>query len=195
MISKDQINKLKQILEKNKNILEILNVLEEYSKENKDFTNYYLSAGCINQTVFNYLSGYKIESFIKDYDIAYFDPDTTYEKEDKIIKDLERKLKNINVSYDIKNQARVHIWYNEKYNANRKPYKSVEDAISKWSSTVTCIGVRKENNDLKVYAPYGLDDIFNMTIRPVKKEVTKEIYEMKAKDWKKRWNKLKIEEW
>ena len=38
----EQINILEQILKKSKNIMTILKILEEYSKENEDFKNYYL---------------------------------------------------------------------------------------------------------------------------------------------------------
>jgi hypothetical protein len=41
--------------------------------------------------------------------------------------------------------------------------------------------VRIEKNQLKVFAPYGLNDIFNMIIRPVKSDFTKEQYEERAK--------------
>ena len=43
---------------------------------------------------------------------------------------LEKRLKNLDVVCDIKNEARVHIWYNPKYGTNREPYISLEDAFS-----------------------------------------------------------------
>lgn len=187
----EQINILEQILKTSKNIMTILKILEEYKKENKDFENYYLSAGCINQTVFNYYHNYDINYGIEDYDIVYYDEDTSYEKEDKIIKDLEIRLKDLNLSFDIKNEKRVPIWYNEKYNANRKDYSSVEEAISRWGTTITCIGVRIENDKLFVCAPYGLNDLFNLTLRPVKTDFTKEMYERKVAKWTSKWKNLK----
>ena len=111
------------------------------------------------------------------------------------IKDLEEKLKNLNVLCDIKNEARVHIWYNPKYGTNREPYVSSEDAISSWGSTVTCIACRLENGKFKFCCPYGLDDLFNLTIRPVKRYFQKEQYEERSLRWKKKWNKLNIIEW
>ena len=79
---------------------------------------------------------------IDDYDTVYYDEDLSYEKEDKIIKEINLLCKDLNVSLDIKNQARVHLWFKNKFGYSIKPNKSVEDAISKWGSTVTCIGVR-----------------------------------------------------
>ena len=188
----EQLLVLESILNKSKKIKEILRVLEQYSKENQDFKNHYLAAGCVNQTIFNYYHNYDLDYGIGDYDIVYYDEDTSYEKEDIIIKDLKERLKYLDLKFDIKNEKRVHIWYNEKYKTNRKEYESVEDAISKWGTTITCLGVRMENNKLIVCAPYGLNDLFNLILRPVKIDFTKEDYEKKATKWTSKWKLLKV---
>ena len=190
-----QINILKEILFQNEKLLEILKVLEKYALENPAFKNYYLAAGGVNQTVFNYYHNYDLNYSIKDFDIVYFDNDESYEAEDKIIKDLSKRLSKIDALFDIKNQARVYIWYNEKYGTNRKKYLNVEDAIASWGSTVTCVGIRLLNGEFQVCCPYGLNDIFSMTIRPVKRDFTKEHFEEKANRWKKTWEKLNIIDW
>lgn len=186
----EQIEILKKILLTNKELIELLKILE---KENID--NCYVGGGSINQTIFNYYHDYKPSFGIKDYDIVYFDEDTSYEKEDIIIKRLEKKLKNLNTPIDIKNQARVHIWYYEKYGIKRTPYESVEDAIASWGSTITCIGVKYQKGDIIICAPYGLNDIFSMILRPVKKNFTKEIYDKKTKEWMNKWPKLTKINW
>lgn len=186
----EQIDVLEKILMKNKVLKEIFNRLQDTSLK-----NYYVGAGCINQTVFNYYHDNDLNFGINDYDIVYFDDDTSYEKEDMIIKEVSEKLNDLNVCFDIKNEARVHIWYNEKYHTNRKPYTSLEDAIRRWGTTITCIGVRYENGKLKVFAPYGLNDLYSLTIRPVKIDFTKEQYEEKSKKWKEKWSKLQIIPW
>lgn len=190
-----QLKKTVKILKKNKKLVELIKILDEYSKENNNFNNWYVAAGCINQTVFNYLHNYDIENNINDYDIVYFDQDTSYEAEDVIIKELQKRIKHLNIEVDIKNQKRVPIWYKEKYNREIKEYTSTEDAIKSWTSTVTCIGLTLENNKYFIYAPYGLDDLFNMEIKPVKVNATKEIFEEKANKWKSKWPKLTIKEW
>lgn len=58
------------------------------------------------------------------------------------------------------------------------------------------MGIRKEQNGLyKIYAPYQLDDLFSMVVRPNKLLVTKEIFENKANKWKEKWPKLQIVPW
>jgi len=186
----DQLKILEEILLKNQ---KLKNILEILSKSN--LKNYYVAAGSINQTVFNYYHGYELDYGIKDFDIVYYDEDLTYEKEDEIIKYVTSLLKDISTDLDIKNEARVHLWYKDKYGKEIIPYTSVEDAISSWGTTVTCIGVRLENDKLVVCAPFGLNDLFNMTIRPVKRQYTEEQYLIKTESWLKKWNKLTVIPW
>lgn len=185
-----QLKVLKKIIKKNKILMEILTVLEKL-----DIDDCFVAAGAINQTVFNYLHGYEIDKNINDYDIVYFDPDSSYEKEDIVIKKIENALLHLNVKIDIKNQARVHLWYGKKFGHEIQANKSVYDAINKWGTTVTCIGVRLKNNKLIVYAPFGLNDLFKMIIRPNKENYIKRDYDEKAKRWKNNWPKLTIIPW
>lgn len=191
----EQIKILEKILKKSEKHIQILNILQEYAKENTSFQNHYLAAGSINQVVFNYYHNFPLDYGIKDYDIVYYDEDTSYEKEDKIIKDLQKRLESLQLEVDIKNQKRVPIWYKEKYKVERSPYTCVENAISRWGTTITCIGVRLENNKMKVVCPYGLNDLFSLIIRPVKIDFSKEDYEKKVKSWKEKWPKLDIMKW
>ncbi len=185
-----QTDFLKSILLKSEKIKLILQRLEKAGLE-----DYYLAAGSINQTVFNYLHNYPLDNGINDYDIVYYDDDVSYEKEDLVIKKINNLLADLNIKLDIKNQARVHLWYEKKYGHDIGANKSTEEAISKWGTTVTCIGVRLINNKLIIYAPYGLDDLFNMIIRPNKKYFIKKDYDIKTKRWKSIWPKLNIIPW
>lgn len=194
-MNKEQVKDLETILRKNETLWTLLEELEEYHKENPNFKDYYVAAGCINQTVFNYYHEYPLNHGIDDYDIVYFDEDTSYEAEDVIIKEIEKRIEKLQIKCDIKNEKRVPIWYNAKYHEHREDYTSTEDAISKWTTTITSIGVRLEKNQLVVCAPYGLEDLFTMTIRPNKEAIKKEFYEEKCIKWKKKWPKLVILEW
>lgn len=185
-----QMNLFKEIILKNNVLKTILERLEGYGLD-----NYYVAAGAINQTVFNYYHNNGMNYLIDDYDIVYYDEDLSYEKEDKIIKEINLLCKDLNVSLDIKNQARVHLWFKNKFGYSIEPNKSVEDAISKWGSTVTCIGVRLKNNELTIFAPYGLNDLFSLIIRPNKENFIKKGYEEKTRKWKQNWPKLTIIPW
>jgi hypothetical protein len=158
--------------------------------------NYYLGAGCITQTVWNYLSGRHLEYGIKDIDFVYFDEaNLDFEKEDFVIKKVRKLYEDLNFEIDVKNQARVHIWYKSHFGVDIKPYKSIEEAINTWPTTATAIGVRREGKLLKIYAPFGLNDLFGMIVRPNKTQITKEVYENKVSRWITQWPDLNIIPW
>lgn len=46
-----------------------------------------------------------------------------------------------------------------------------------------------------MHAPFGLDDMFDMIVRPNKRIVTREVYERKAQRWATHWPRLTIMPW
>lgn len=152
--------------------------------------DFWLTSGAICQTVWNYLDGKPTNYGISDYDIVYFDSDTSYEKEDFVIGYLKQDF--LPLKMDIKNQARVHIWYSEKYGVDKKPYTSVYDAMSSWISTANSIGIQL-NPDFQIFAPYGLDDLFGHIIKiNPNNTFDNEMFTKKANKWKEKWEKLNI---
>jgi len=186
----EQIKLFKEILLQNKKLIALLQILDDLG-----IPDCYVTAGCINQTVLNYLHGYEIDYGIGDYDIVYYDEDVSYEAEDRIIKRIEAKASNLGLNLDIKNQARVHLWYEEKFGHPMDKYTCVEDAINRWGTTMTCIGVKMHNGKLDVYAPYGLNDLFSMTVRPNKVQFIKKDYIKKTNRWKEKWPLLVVLPW
>ena len=182
------------IIKKNKDITSILDFLDSIN-----LPNFYLVAGTIFQTIWNYLDNKPINYNIKDIDIFYYDKDNLdKEYEDKIEEKIKQFLidNNINLEIDIHNEARVHLWKKWNENPNVDYYDNTEDAIRRLISTVQAIGVTKINNKIKIYAPYGLSDIFSKTIRPVKFPTnSKTIYNNKIETWSKRFNNLNIIKW
>ena len=172
---------------------ELYSILVRLSK--LDLPNYYMGAGCITQSVWNSLYSCEIGYGISDVDIVYFDSDLSMEKESCIIEHLTKELPNTRYALDIKNQARVHLWYEEKFGFPTVAYKSTEEAINTWPSTATSIGVKLENGALKVYAPYGMNDMFNGIIRANKTLITKEIHDQKSKKWYNKWQGLTVIKW
>jgi uncharacterized protein len=75
----------------------------------------WIVAGCLVQTVWNVLTARPIDHGINDYDIFYFDPDTSWQAEDVIIRELRERLEKAGVKIEARNQARVHLWYPEKH--------------------------------------------------------------------------------
>jgi len=58
----------------------------------------WIVSGCLVQTVWNALTNRAIDYGINDYDIFYFDPDTSWEAEDRIIRHLQNIFARLNVA-------------------------------------------------------------------------------------------------
>ena len=93
---------------------------------------------------------------------------------------------------DVKNQARVRLWYEERFGRAIEPYRSIEHAISTWPATATSIGVRYEADVFVVCAPFGLADLFSMVVRPIRAITDQAVYEAKAARWAMLWPKLSV---
>lgn len=181
------MNTEKQLLDivlQNKFIPKILDAAEKAG-----LNDWYLSAGCITETIWNSLHGFSLEFGIKDYDIVYFDSKNKLD-EDKV--NLIIKA-NPETEIEIVNQAFVHTWFKEDFGYEIPPFISTEDSMQKWGSPVSAIGIRKENGKYKIYAPFGVNDIFNMIVRPNKSSYyISDLFNRKAYKWKEKWPKLEI---
>jgi Uncharacterized protein conserved in bacteria len=157
--------------------------------------SYYIGAGVISQTVWNYQNKNPLLFGIEDVDFVYFDPDLSYEKEDRVIHQIQGAFAGISLKVDVKNEARVHLWYKSHFGYDIAPYHTLEEAIDSWPTTATAVGVRLEKGELKIYARFGLDDLFDQVIRPNKIAVKPEVYAAKCKKWTAKWPTLKVIPW
>jgi uncharacterized protein len=180
------------IIKQNKYLFDVLKIAGSDQTE-----KFYVGAGAVTQTVWNSIFGNEPTYGIDDIDIVYFNNDDVSElAEDAVITTLSQKLKHIPFRLDIKNQARVHLWYKDKFGIGILPISSIEDAIDRWPTTSNSIGLRMDrNNNMEIYAPFGLDDLFSGIVRPNKREITEEIYNRKVQKWIKKWPDLKVIPW
>jgi hypothetical protein len=158
--------------------------------------HWYIGAGIIAQTVWNHTHGFPLTTGIKDIDFVYFDPDTSYEAEDAFIKKGDGIFRNITIPVEIYNQARVHLWYQEHFGYVIPAHHSTEAAIDTWPTTATAVGVTLDDHqNIKIYAPFGLDDLLGLIVRPNKPTITEKVYLDKVNRWKAIWPDLKIVSW
>lgn len=181
---------LYEILSENPILFEILK-----GAQTLDLENYYIGAGCVCQTVWNFQNGLDLMYGISDVDFVYFDTELSYEAEDCVIRRVKQAFHTLPVEIDVKNQARVHLWYKQHYGYDLRPYASLEEAINTWPTTDTSIGVRLQNGMLAVYAPFGLNDMFGQIVRPNRAKITEEIYLQKCEKWGSKWNTLTFIPW
>lgn len=162
-----------------------------------DLPGWYVTAGCLYQTVWNVVTGRPPNGGIKDYDIVYFDSsDLSRKAEDAVIAAAREVFAGLPIEVDIHNEARVHLWYEEKFGVPCAPYDSSEAGIDSFPATTCCLGVRQETGGRwRVYAPHGLSDVFNLIVRPNPLLAPQSVYESKAERWRSHWPELTIMKW
>ena len=153
----------------------------------------WLVSGCLVQTVWNVLTGREVGYGISDYDIFYFDPDTSWEAEDAVIRTVAARLASLNVVIETRNQARVHLWYNEKHGLPYPSVKSSTEGIDRFLTANTKVGIRRTGGGHDVYAPNGFDDIVRMIARPNPGPYfLASRYETKTARWKALWPEVTV---
>ncbi|MFE4626503.1 nucleotidyltransferase family protein [Streptomyces mirabilis] len=159
----EQLDGLRSVLSQNEVLTDVMT-----RAATMELPGWYVTAGCLFQTVWNVVTDRPPTSGIKDYDIFYFDgTDLSWEAEDAAIKAGQEVFAGLPAEVEIRNEARVHLWYEQKFGVPCPPHESTEAAIDSFAATTCCLGVRLEaDGGLRVYAPHGLSDVFNLVVRP-----------------------------
>jgi uncharacterized protein len=157
----------------------------------------WLVAGCLYQTVWNVLSDRPVTENIKDYDIFYFDAgDTSYEAEDVVIRRAAALYKDLDIEVEVRNQARVHLWYEQRFGHPRAPLTSAMEGISSFLVTGTCVAIGSDGQGgYRTAQPYGLDDMFDGVLRANKPFAVHELFVTKAASYAARWPWLRTIDW
>lgn len=158
-----------------------------------DLPDAWIVSGCLVQTVWNGLTGRAADYGIADYDVFYFDPDTSWQAEDAVIRKLQDQLTNPGVKVEARNQARVHLWYPEKHGLPYPALHSSTQGINRFLTRNTQVGIRRTPAGHDVYAPHGFDDVANMIVRPNPgPNFAAANYAAKAARWKALWPELTV---
>ena len=149
----------------------------------------WLAAGAIRNAVWDHLHGRPARPPDGDLDVIWFDENRVSVETDRV---LEWRISALTPGQDwsVKNQARMHRGNGD------TPYRSLEDAMRHWPETATAVAVRPVEADLEILAPFGLGDLFALTIRPTpafrygKQHIVAQRIERKS--WLKRWPRLTL---
>ncbi|HZE54105.1 MAG TPA: nucleotidyltransferase family protein [Bradyrhizobium sp.] len=161
--------------------------------ERRALSDAWLVSGCLVQTVWNVQTGRDVDYGINDYDIFYFDPDTSWQAEDAVIRQLQGELARLGVKIEVRNQARVHLWYPEKHGLPYPALHCSTDGIHRFLTTTTQVGIRRTQAGHDVYAPKGFEDIANMVVRPNSgPNFSAASYVAKTTRWKGLWPELTV---
>jgi hypothetical protein len=187
-----QLDALHTALSRNDVLLEVL-----ARARTLDLPGWYLTAGCLFQTVWNVVTGRPPAEGIKDYDLFYFDgTDLSWAAEDKAIHAGAEVFGDLPADVEIRNEARIHLWYEDHFGVPCAPHTSTEAAIDSFAATTCCLGIRLEDDDRwRVYAPHGLADVFNLVVRPNPVLAPRAVYEQKTRRWQEQWPELTVLPW
>jgi hypothetical protein len=160
--------------------------------------DWWLTAGVLFQTVWNALTDRPPGTGIRDADFFYFDADTSWEAEDAVIRAGAALFADVPVPVEIRNEARVHLWYAEHFGApGPTAFRSAAEAIDGFAAICCSYGIRMgADSQPQVYAPHGYDDLFAMVVRPnAGSPAPRLVYEDKAARWLQHWPELTVLPW
>ncbi len=144
-------------------------------------------------TVWNVLTARPADYGIDDYDVFYFDPDTSWQAEDAVIARLRNNLAAHGAKIEVRNQARVHLWYPQKHALPYPALQSSREGIDRFLTKNSRVGIRRTEGGYDVYAPGGLDDIAGMIVRPNPgPNFSAQGYVAKTARWKKMWPEITV---
>lgn len=150
----------------------------------------WIGAGFVRSLVWDHGHGIKSRPPIGDVDVVWFDPQNGTEEADRLF-EAQLAHRAPGILWSVKNQGRMHLANND------EPYTSTADAMRHWPETATAVGVRPGNSGIEVLAPFGLDDLFNLIVRPTPKFVGERqvvvVDRVNQKRWLERWPRLKLQ--
>lgn len=162
-----------------------------------DLPDCWLVSGALYNTVWNVLTARDALHGVRDIDLFYCDgTDLSYAAEDRVIRRVTDRLGTTPVPVEVRNQARVHLWYRRHFGCDRAPLRSSREAIDQFAARTHAVGVRLANDGTpEVYAPYGLDHVFGFRHVPNRVLENRRTYERKSARIAANWPEVTIEPW
>lgn len=153
----------------------------------------WLVAGCLFQTVWNLRTGRPPEADIQDYDLFYFDgADLSPDAEATVQARADAVTRDLGAVVEVKNQARVHLWYPSYFGHAYPQLRDSQDGIDRFLIPATCVGIRPSGRDHDVYAPHGLPILYEGLLTPNPLTDHRELFLAKAASYQARWPWLRI---
>jgi uncharacterized protein len=162
-----------------------------------DLPDWLVVSGALYNAVWNSLTRKPCGFGTKDIDLFYFDgADTSYEAEDAVIAMAEAHFAGLLLPVEVRNQARVHLWFEQRFGHPYPKLSSSADALTRFASRTHAVGVRLQADDsLVLVAPFGLDDIFSFRVVPNKAIDNRVTHEEKGARAKRQWPEITVIPW
>jgi hypothetical protein len=152
----------------------------------------WIGAGFVRNAVWDHLHGRSASRLAGDVDIIWFHPTRAASSDDQKIEAALRTSEPL-INWSVKNQARMH------FRNGDAPYVSTVDAMHGWPETATAVAARQtDGGAYEIAAPFGLDDLFTLTLRPTPRFRGEKhgVYldRVRKKGWLKMWPRLRMTE-
>lgn len=150
----------------------------------------WIGAGFVRDALWDHLHGREPAAPVGDVDVVWFC--RTAGK--GVDRDSEEKLGVLlpGLRWSVKNQARMH-----RHNGDA-PYRSITDAMMHWPETATAVAARYEGRGVEINAPLGLDDLFELRLRPTSgfRDAKRNVFDRRvsSKRWMQRYPMLTVVE-
>lgn len=156
----------------------------------------WLVSGAIYNCVWNSLTGRPALHGVNDIDIIYFDPDLSWDAEDRVIKAVEQALVDLPVPVQPRNQARVHLWFEQKFGFPFAPLASSRESLLRYASKTHAVAARLEaDGGLTIDAPFGLEDMFAFRVTPNPAADNRLTHEKKGARIRSMWPEVTVVPW
>lgn len=149
----------------------------------------WIGAGFVRNAVWDALHGRARAQHVGDVDVVYFDPEDPSAETEAVV-EASLRMADPSLNWSVKNQARMHLRNAE------APYASVADAMLRWPEICTAIGARVWERGVEIAAPFGVEDLVTLRVRPTPAFAAKlALYRerVRAKRWRERWPLLSID--
>jgi uncharacterized protein len=153
-----------------------------------------IGAGAVRNLVWDHLHQFKAPTKLQDVDVAYFDAEDLRSETEQAIQAL-LSTRSPTVQWEVTNQAAVHLWFESHFGHPVAPLNSLREAVASWPEFVTSVGLTlTEDSEVQVIAPYGLNDLFSITVRRNPTRVSIETYRRRVAErrYAERWPKVKV---
>jgi hypothetical protein len=154
-------------------------------------------SGVLYNAVWNFLTGRPAGHGVKDIDLFYFDAaDLSWEAEDAVIRAAAALFDGLPAPVEIRNEARVHLWFEERFGQPYPQLASAAQALEYFAARSHAVGLRLDAKGRpELVAPFGLDDIFSFRLTPNRALDNRRAYEEKAARACRNWPEIEAVRW
>ena len=154
--------------------------------------NAYICGGVIRDYVWNKKHDLPSSLLFGNIDVFYYDSN---ESNEQYL--IRQTMINQNYSKYLWNLTNTAL--KDRRETKLKLHKNIESTLKQFPETCSSVAVNYDQaHNLTIIAPYGLEDLFELKIKPTptfrKGQINYQTYKqrVKRKEWSKKWNKLII---